>query len=70
MPGISGFISNSGAIQPKRFLLAFENIHRISGVKYIKREHATSHCAIQNLLTGYITSSLPNQPSLRIAISL
>jgi asparagine synthase (glutamine-hydrolysing) len=63
MAGISGFVSNSEAIQPKRFLLAFEDIHRISGVKYVKREYTTSHCVIQNLLTGYITSSLP-QPAL------
>jgi asparagine synthase (glutamine-hydrolysing) len=63
MAGISGFISNSGAIQPERFLLAFEDIHRISGVKYVKHEHATPHCALQNLLTGHITSSLP-QPAL------
>ena len=63
MAGISGFISNRGAIQPERFLLAFEDVHRISGVNYVKHEHATPYCALQNLLTGYITSSLP-QPAL------
>ena len=63
MAGISGFISNSGAIQPKRFLLAFEDIHRISGIKYVKHEHTTPYCTIQNLLTGYITSS-SSQPAL------
>jgi asparagine synthase (glutamine-hydrolysing) len=63
MAGISGFVSNSQAIELKRFLLAFEDIHRISGVKYVKREHVTPHCVIQNLLTGHITSSL-SQPSL------
>ena len=63
MAGISGFVSNGGVIQPERFLLAFEDIHRIGGVKYVKHEHATPHCALQNLLTGYITSSLP-QPAL------
>ena len=41
MAGISGFISNNGAIQPERFLLAFENIHRISGIKYVKYEYGT-----------------------------
>jgi asparagine synthetase B (glutamine-hydrolysing) len=63
MAGISGFVSNGGAIQPERFLLAFEDVHRISGVNYVKHEHATPHCVLQNLLTGYITSSLP-QPAL------
>jgi len=64
MAGLSGFISPNHLFKnPDELLSIFERVHQINGVIYCKRTHTTEYSAIQNLLTGHITTGL-SQPAI------